>query len=140
MRRYFVSPGRFGVGGGGGVGVVWVVVSVPDFEETVPAPCRDCKAVCGHPEAANSVVVARQHTCSFGLEDVPDVAGEVVVACTHEAAALGEVDGGDAADDVVVRVEGELLVRPDIEQSASRIVTPSGKRLPIREKVDGVDV
>lgn len=66
---------------------------------------------------------------------VPNVAVEVVVAGEEQTAGLAERDGGDAADDVVVRVHGQLLVGPHVEQSARRIVRPRRKRLPVREKL-----
>ena len=74
-------------------------------------------------------------TCSLCFEDIPDVAGEVVVASTHKSATLTEVDGGDAADDVVVRVKRQFLICSDIKQSASSVVRPSRKRKPVREKL-----
>lgn len=61
-------------------------------------------------------------TCPVGLEGVPDVAVEVVVPCEKEAPALGEGDGGDPADDVVMGVGHELLVRTEVEQPAGGIV------------------
>lgn len=61
-------------------------------------------------------------TCPVGLEGIPDVAVEVVVPCEKEASALGEGDGGDPADDVVMGVRHELLVRTEVEQPAGGVV------------------
>lgn len=79
-------------------------------------------------------------TGAFALHGVPDVAVEVVVAGEQQPAGLGEGDGGDAADDVVVRVHGELLVRADVEHAAGRVVGAGREREPGREEGDRVDV
>ena len=63
-----------------------------------------------------------QDPCPVGFEGVPDVAVEVVVPCEKEAPTLGEGDGGDPADDVVVGVGPELLVRTEVEQPAGGVV------------------
>ena len=57
----------------------------------------------------------------------------VVVAAEEQAAALRERDGGDAADDVVVRVHAELLVRADVEQAARRVVRAGREQHAVRE-------
>lgn len=49
-------------------------------------------------------------TCPVALHGVPNVAVEVIVAGQQEAPAAGEGHRGDAADDVVVRVQHQLLV------------------------------
>nr|CAH7747865.1 unnamed protein product [Callosobruchus chinensis] len=46
---------------------------------------------------------------------------EVVVAGEQQPAALAERNAGDAANDVVVAVHGQLLVGPDIEQPTVRV-------------------
>lgn len=76
-------------------------------------------------------------TCPVGLERVPHVAVEVVVPCEEEAPALGEGDGGDPADDVVMGVSHKLLVRAEVEQPAGGIVRASGKRIAIRKELEG---
>lgn len=74
-------------------------------------------------------------TGALGLHGVPDVAVEVVVAGQQQAPRLGEGHRGDAADDVVVRVHGQLLVRPHVKQAARRVVRPRRKRIPVGEEL-----
>jgi hypothetical protein len=71
---------------------------------------------------------------ALALERVPDVARPVVVATKQDATRDGERDGGDTAQDVVVRVRVQLAVRADIEQPARCIVGASRKRVAVREK------
>ena len=75
-------------------------------------------------------------TWSLCLEGVPDVGVEVVVACEEESATLAEGDTGDATDNLVMRIQSQLLVGPDVEQSARRVIWPSRERLSTREKLD----
>ena len=95
---------------------------VPDFEEAVPGPRRHGHPVISYPQAAHAVFMPGQDPCPVGFEGVPDVAVEVVVPCEKEAPTLGEGDGGDPADDVVVGVGPELLVRTEVEQPAGGVV------------------
>ncbi len=48
-------------------------------------------------------------TGSFDTQGVPDVDVEIVVAGHQESAGLGESDGGDATDNVIVGVLSQLL-------------------------------
>lgn len=84
--------------------------------------------------------MASQDTCPLPFEGVPHVAVEVVVAREQEAAALGEGDGGDAADDVVVGVHHQLLVRAQVEQPARGVVRARGERVAVREKTNRINV
>lgn len=84
--------------------------------------------------------MSSQDACPLRLHRVPHVAVEVVVARQEEAAAAGEGHARDAADDVVVRVHGELLVRADVEQATGRVVRARGERPAVREESDGVDI
>ena len=63
-----------------------------------------------------------QLTSAVLLQGVPDVAVEIIIAAKQEPATLGECDGRDAADDVVVRVHADLLVGTNVKQQAGRIV------------------
>ena len=74
-------------------------------------------------------------TWSFCLERVPDVGVEVIVPSEEESATLAEGDTGYATDDLVVRVQCQLLVSPDVEQPARRIVRTSRKCLPTWEEL-----
>lgn len=76
-------------------------------------------------------------TCPLPFEGVPHVAVEVVVAREQQAAALGEGDGGDAADDVVVGIHHQLLVRAQVEQPARGVVRARGERVPVGEELQG---
>lgn len=76
-------------------------------------------------------------TCPVGFERVPDVAVEVIVTRQQEAPALGEGDGGDPADDVVVGVGHELLVRAEVEQPAGGVVGAGGKGVAVGEELEG---
>ena len=87
-------------------------------------------------KAGHSVVVTSQHSRSLGLHGVPHVAVEVVVPGQQQTAGLGEGHAGDAADDVVVAVEGQLLVRSDVEQAAGRVVGARGEGEAIREELE----
>lgn len=80
---------------------------------------------------------SRALTCPLPFEGVPHVAVEVVVAGEQQAAALGEGDGGDAADDVVVGIHHQLLVCPQVKQPACGVVRARGKRVPVGEKLQG---
>lgn len=80
---------------------------------------------------------SRVLTCPLPFEGVPHVAVEVVVTCKQEAPALGEGDGGDPTDDVVVGIHHELLVCAQVEQPARGVVRAGGKRVSVREKLHG---
>ena len=74
-------------------------------------------------------------TCTLGTYGVPHVAVEVVVSGQEEPARLGEGHGGDAADDVVVGVDGQLLVSADVVKPAGGVVGPGGKRVAVGEEL-----
>ena len=76
-------------------------------------------------------------TCAVGLEGVPHVAVEVVVAGEQQAAALGEGHGGDAADDVVVAVHHQLLVGAQVKQPAGGVVRARAEGVPVGEELWG---
>lgn len=114
--------------------------SVPDLEEAVPGPRGHSHPIIGHTQAADTIVVPSQDTCPVSLECIPDVAVEVVVPCEEEAATLGEGDGGDATNDVVVGVSHQLLVSAEVKQPAGGVIRASGKCIAIGKEADGVDV
>ena len=74
-------------------------------------------------------------TCSLCSQSIPDVTVEVIVTGQKKTTALAEGDTGDAADDVVVAVHGQLLVGPDVEHSAGRVITSRCKSISVREKL-----
>jgi len=113
---------------------------VPDLEEAIPGPCRHGHPIVSHPQAANAVVMPSQDTCPVGLECIPHVAVEVIVPCEEEAPTLGERHRGDPADDVVMGVSHELLVRTKVEQPAGGIIRASGKCVAVWKEADGIDV
>jgi len=67
------------------------------------------------------------------LESVPYITVKVVVSAEQQAAAARERDSRDAADDVVMRVHGDLLVRPHVKQSTRRVVRASRERQTARK-------
>jgi len=77
---------------------------------------------------------------AVALEGVPDVAVEVVVAGEKVSPALRERHRGDPAQDVVGGVLHQLPVRPDVKQTARRVVRPCPERHPVGEILNGVDV
>lgn len=60
---------------------------VPDLEEGVPGTCGHSHAIVSDPEAAHTVVMAGEDTCTVALHGIPDVAVEVVVAREQQPAA-----------------------------------------------------
>lgn len=74
-------------------------------------------------------------TGAFALHRVPDVAVEIVVAGEQESTALAERDARDSANNVVVAVHGEFLIRSYIEKSASCVVRARRERVAVREKL-----
>lgn len=74
-------------------------------------------------------------THSLALHGVPDIAVEVVVARKEQAAAEGEGHGCDAADDALVGVGGQLLVRPQVKQAAGGVVRARADGLSIGEEL-----
>ena len=128
---------------------------VPYLEEGVPGSSADRHTVLGDAQTGNSVVVPGQHTCiiiiiiiilvlimivnistcTLSPESIPDVTVEVVVAGEQESARLAERDAGDAADDVVVAVDCQLLVTSYVEHPAGGVITASSKSEAIGEKL-----
>lgn len=119
---YAITVTRQGLEWSSGHRGVHLLALVPDLEEAVPGPRRHSHAIIGHPQAADTVVMPSQDTSPVGLECVPNIAVEVVVASKEEAPALGEGDRGDPADNVVVGVRHEFLVCTEVEQPAGSII------------------
>ena len=130
---------------------------VPYLEEGVPGSSADRHTVLGDAQTGNSVVVSSQYTwiiiiiiiiiiivliiiniftCTLSPESIPDVAVEVVVAGEEEPAGLAERDAGDAADDVVVAVDCQLLVTSYVEHPTGGVITASSKSEAIGEKLE----
>lgn len=66
-------------------------------------------------------------TSSIQFQCVPHITIEIVITAQHETATLREGDRGDAADDVVMGVHANFLIRPYVEQSTGGVVGASGK-------------
>ena len=113
---------------------------VPNTQERVPGACRYRHAVLRHAQAGHAIIVAGEDPSSLGFHGIPDVAVEVVVAGQQQSAALAERHARDAADNIVVAVHRQLLIRPDVEESASRVVRARRESESIREERDGVYV
>jgi len=71
---------------------------------------------------------------------VPCDTVKVVVAGKDDAAGDGEGDGGDTGDEVVVCVDGELLVAAEIKQPGGGIVRACDKSIARGEELHSVDV
>lgn len=104
---------------------------VPNLEEAVPAARADRHAVLCDPEAGHTVIVTREHTCSLRPERVPNVSVEVVIPREEETTRLAERHARDAADNVVVAVHAQLLVRPDVEHTTRGVITSGRKSVAI---------
>lgn len=76
-------------------------------------------------------------THTLALQGVPDIAVEVVIASKEQASAEGEGHRRDAADDALVGVGNQLLVRPQVEQAAGGIVRARADGLSIGEELRG---
>lgn len=66
------------------------------------------------------VGLALTHT--LALHGVPDIAVEVIVACKEQATTEGESHRCDATDDALVGIGGQLLVCPQVKQTAGGVV------------------
>ena len=75
------------------------------------------------------------HTCSFSSQGVPHITVEVIISRQEKAAWLAEGDTSDAADDVVVAIHAQLLVRPDVKHSTCGVITSGGKSVAIRKEL-----
>jgi len=67
------------------------------------------------------------------FESVPDITVKVVVSAEQQSAAGRESDCRDAADDVVVRVHRDLLIRAHIKHATRRVVRASRERQCVRK-------
>jgi len=108
---------------------------VPYLEEGVPGAGADRHAVLCDAQTGHSVVVSSQNSCTLRSQSVPHVTVEVVVPSQQEPAGLAERYTGDAADDVVVAVHGQLLITSYIEHSAGGVITARSKSETIGEKL-----
>lgn len=61
-------------------------------------------------------------TCAVGFESIPHVAVEIVVAGEQQASAFGKGHGGDPTDDVVVRINHQLLIGTQVKQPAGGVI------------------
>ena len=118
----------------------FVVVLVPDFKERIPGSGADGHAVLGDAQTRHPVVVSGQDAGALHPQRVPDVDVEVVVTGHEEPARLGEGDGRDAADDVVVRILSQFLVCADVVELDGGVVGAGAEGGALREEGDGVDI
>ena len=58
----------------------------------------------------------------------------------EEAARVGNSDRGDIAEDLVVAVLVDLVVRAHVEEAARRVVRASAEALSVGKELDRVDV
>ena len=73
-------------------------------------------------------------------EGVPRVAVEIVISGEQEAAGSAEVDGGDAAQNLIVAEFVHLGVASHVEQPAGGVVGARAEGLAVGEEGDGVDI
>lgn len=73
---------------------------------------------------------------SLTLQGVPNIACPVVVASEKDPTRDRECNGCDTTQDVIMSERIEFTVSSDIEQTARRIVRPSGKSIAIREEAN----
>lgn len=76
-------------------------------------------------------------TGAVGLQGVPHVTVEVVVAGEQQTPALGEGHRGYTTDDVVVGIHHELLVGAQVKQTARGVIGAGGKSVAVREELSG---
>mmetsp|Transcript_11632 Transcript_11632/g.29790 ORF Transcript_11632/g.29790 Transcript_11632/m.29790 type:complete len:269 (-) Transcript_11632:347-1153(-) len=112
----------------------------PQLEERVPAAGAKSHAVVRDAEARDAVVVAGEASHLLRRESIPHVAVEIVVAGEEVPAAVGEVDGGDAAKDLVMSILTQLLRRPQVEHPARRVVGARGEGLAVGKEAHSIDV
>ena len=78
--------------------------------------------------------MAGQHTHTFALEGVPDVARPVVVAAEEDTTGDGECDRCNTAKDVIVSEGVQLAVGTDVEETARRIIRAGSECVAIGEE------
>ena len=84
------------------------------------------------------VMIVTICTCTLRPESIPDITVEVIVAGEQQPAGLAERDAGDATDDVVVGVDGQLLITTYVEHPAGGVITASSKSEAIGEKLENI--
>mmetsp|Transcript_31208 Transcript_31208/g.79712 ORF Transcript_31208/g.79712 Transcript_31208/m.79712 type:complete len:349 (+) Transcript_31208:315-1361(+) len=114
--------------------------SSPHLEHRVPRACAQCVPIHADAQAADAVVVAGENSHLLTRERIPHIAVEVVVAGEEEAAGERVRYGGDAAQDLVVRVLHQLRIRSQVVESTRRVVGAGGEGMTAGEEVHRVDV
>jgi len=74
-------------------------------------------------------------TGSVLLESIPDITIEVIITAKQQTTALWERYGRDTADDVVMRVHSDLLVRAYVKQPAGGVVRTGRECKPTRKEL-----
>lgn len=117
---------------------------VQKVASTVPEPTHLQKAIPatrahGHPigadaETADPVLMTRQDTHPFSLQDIPHIAIVIVVPGKEQPSRNGEPNRGHTTEDIVVRVDVQFAIGSEIEQTTRRIVGTGTNGLAVWEK------
>lgn len=113
---------------------------VPNTQERVPGARCYRHTILRNAQARHAIIVASENSSSLGLHGIPDVAIEVVVAGQQQSTALAERYTRDTADNIVVAVHRQFLIRPNVEESASSVVRARRESVSIREERNSVYV
>ena len=103
-------------------------------EGAVPTAGTEGHAIRTDSQAADAILVTGQNSNTFTLERIPNIAGPVVVSSEENTSGDGEGDGGDTAQNVVVREGIELAISTNVKQPARSIVRASSECIAIGEK------
>ena len=103
-------------------------------ECTVPATRAERHAVGANSEAADTVLMACEHSHPLSLQRIPDIAGPVIITTKQNTARNRESDGGNTAQNIVVREGVEFAGRTDIEETARCVVRAGGEGVAVGEE------
>ena len=84
--------------------------------------------------------MAREDADALTLKGVPYVARPVVITTEKDTTRDRECDGGDTAQDVVVREGVKLAVSTDIEKTARCVIGTRCKSVSVREEAEAASV
>ena len=76
----------------------------------------------------------------LGSEGVPNVACKVIITSKEESSRLGEVHGGDSAEDAVVGIDVHLSICANVKEAAGGVVRTSSKGMSVGEELNCINV
>jgi len=103
-------------------------------ESAIPATSAESHSVNADTQAANPIFMARQNTDTLSLQSVPNIACPIIITTKQNATRDGEGNGGNTAQNVVVREGVEFAISSDIEQTTGGIVGTCGEGIAIGEE------